>query len=125
MTDAARGERAAARHLRRQGYRVLGRNVRNRFGEVDILAEAPDRRTVVIVEVKSAAVDHAAGAVNPPPEVHVDTRKQRHLTALAGQLVRQHGLTDRPVRFDVIGVDLPRGGSPVIRHHIAAFESHI
>ncbi len=46
---AARGERTAARHLTRRGYRILGRNLRNRFGEIDILAEDPDRRTVVVV----------------------------------------------------------------------------
>ena len=62
-----RGERIAAARLRREGYRILARNVRNRFGEIDLVAEAPDRRTVVVVEVKAGlgladASDEAAFA---------------------------------------------------------------
>jgi hypothetical protein len=34
-------------------------------------------------------------------------------------------LTDRPIRFDVIGVDLVKGGEPRVRHHVGAFESRV
>ena len=117
------GEHAAARFLRRQGYRILARNCRNRFGEVDLLALAPDRRTLVLVEVKTRVGDQG-----PPPEWRVGRDKQRKLTALAAQLARRHRLTDRPWRFDVIGVDLhPRHTKqpPTIRHHPAAFEARL
>jgi len=50
-----RGERAAEKQLRRTGYRILARQLRNRYGEVDILAEAPDGRTIAIVEVKAGS----------------------------------------------------------------------
>lgn len=116
------GERHACRHLRRAGYRVLGRNLRNRFGEVDILAEAPDRNTIVVVEVKAT---RATGG-DPPPEVHVNTAKQRRLVALACQLARARRFTERPIRFDVIGVQLqPDGADAIVRHHPGAFESHV
>lgn len=116
---ARRGEDAAAAHLRRQGYRILGRNLRSRIGEVDLLAEAPDGRTIVVVEVK-------AGHGGPlPPEIRVGPVKQRRLTALAAHLARRHRLTQRPIRFDVIGVDLPAEGPPRIRHHINAFAAHV
>ena len=124
----SRGEAIAARHLKQQRYRILARNLRNRFGEIDLLALAPDGRTVVIVEVKAAERSETAGdSTNPRPEQHVNTAKQRKLTALAGQLVRRYRLQDHPIRFDVIGVDLPaidhRTSDPVIRHHVAAFEA--
>lgn len=157
------GEEAAARHLRRAGYRILGRNLRNRFGEVDLLAEAPDQRTIVVVEVKSSVppgsgddsssarrpqvargrslalanllrralarprdTDHGQPIASPvAPELRVGRRKQRQLVALACQLARRYRLTNRPIRFDVIGVDLPQGHQPVIRHHRGAFESHV
>ncbi|MBI4601734.1 MAG: YraN family protein, partial [Planctomycetes bacterium] len=45
-----RGERAAARHLRRQGLRILARNVREGRGEIDLVAL--DGATLVFVEVK-------------------------------------------------------------------------
>jgi putative endonuclease len=114
-------ERRVASHLKRRGYRVLAQNVRNRFGEIDIVAEAPDGRTIAIVEVKASesALD------DPPPELRVNAFKQRKLVALACQLARRYDLTDRPIRFDVAGVLLEPGQEPVIRYHEAAFESHV
>ena len=49
-----RGERRAARVLRRHGYRILARNLRTPTGEVDILAEEGGQ--TVLVEVKSGRV---------------------------------------------------------------------
>jgi len=102
-----------------QGYKILKRNLRNRFGEIDLVAEAPDKRTVVIVEVKSAQ------NADVQPELRVDKRKQKRLIALAAQLVRRYKLQDRPIRFDVVAVNLPKGQEPIIRHYLAAFESHV
>lgn len=115
----ARGERLAAKHLKRAGYRILTRNLRSRLGEIDILAEAPDRHTIVIVEVKSGS----GGSV--PPEAHLTRAKQRKLVSLAAQLLRRYRLTQRPLRFDLIAVELPPRGAPVVRHHEGAFEAHV
>ncbi|MBB6429441.1 YraN family protein [Algisphaera agarilytica] len=114
------GEHLAAQHLKKHGYRVLARNLRNRFGEIDLLALAPDGRTVVVVEVK-------AGSANErfPPELHVTPAKQRKIVALTAQLARRYRLTDRPFRFDVIAVEFPEQGDPVIRHHVGAFASRV
>ena len=46
-----RGERAAARYLRRHGLRVLYRGYRTRWGEIDLIAREAD--TLVFVEVKA------------------------------------------------------------------------
>ena len=116
-----RGEHAAADFLKSQGYKILGENVRLPGGEIDLIAQAPDGKTIVIVEVKSSAWD---GQTSTPPEVHVNRGKQRKLADLASQLVKRRGWGDRPVRFDVIGVVLAEGKPPVIRHHLAAFESY-
>ncbi len=126
-STGARGENVAAKYLETQRYRVLGRNVRNQVGEIDILAQAPDGRTIVVVEVKARLVEHPPGD-DLIPELHVDQRKQRKLTMLAAALAKQRQWAQRPIRFDVIGVDLPPVRSstePVIRHHEAAFESHV
>jgi len=45
------GETLAAGFLEEKGYRILARNFRSRFGEVDIIAQKDE--TVVFVEVKS------------------------------------------------------------------------
>lgn len=114
-----RGERAAARHLKARGYRILARNLRHQLGEIDLLAEAPDQRTLVIVEVKSGS---GAAAV---PEWHVNPAKQRKLTSLAAAVTRRRALHARPIRFDVVAVTFEPGRKPAIRHHVAAFESHL
>lgn len=118
-TTGARGERAAADMLKRGGYKVMARNLRNRFGEIDLIALDPDKRTVAIIEVKTA---ESADAL---PELRVDHHKQRRLTALAAQAVRRYGLQNHPIRFDVIAVNLPPDAEPVVRHHKAAFQSHV
>lgn len=115
----ARGEREAARYLRKHGHRILARNLRNRFGEIDIVVEDRKTRHIAIVEVKTTVSE------DPPPEVHVNLRKQRKLTALAGQLVRRYHLENRVVRFDVVAIVWPEGTKRPARvtHHVGAFEA--
>jgi len=112
-----RGERAAARYLKKLGYIVVARGDRSRFGELDVVAV--DGRTVVFVEVKtrrSAALDHPADAV------HGD--KQRRLTRAATAYLKRHRLLDYPVRFDVVAVTWPQAARrPRIEHFRNAFEA--
>lgn len=115
-----RGEAAAVKHLRRSGYRILARNLRNRLGEIDILAEDLATQCIAIVEVKATAAEH------PPPEMHVNPAKRRKLTALAGRLIQRHRLHDRTIRFDVIGIVWPAEAKQPTRltHHVNAFEAN-
>jgi putative endonuclease len=112
-----RGERAAARHLRRQGMRILARQHRSRLGEIDLIAL--DRGTVVFVEVKTRRSD-AAGR----PEEAVTPAKQRQLTRLALEYLKRRGwLGRRSARFDVVAVTWPAGrAKPEITHYRNAFE---
>jgi len=60
------GEENAVGHLKRLGYRIIGRNVRTRFGEIDVVCR--DRGHIVFVEVKTRSSDTfgtAAEAVTP------------------------------------------------------------
>lgn len=120
-STGARGEKAAEKYLKRHGYLVLGRNLRNRFGEIDLLAEAPDRNTIVVVEVKA----RTGNSQEFLPETHVTEHKKRKLTALGAQVARRYNLTNRPFRFDIVGVDCLTGSKPAVRHHVSAFESHV
>ena len=123
LSTGAKGERAATRFLKRQGYKILARNLRNRYGEIDILAQAPDGHTVVVVEVKSSDAVSAPGDKNEiRPEVHVSVAKQRKLSALATQMAKRYRLDNCPIRFDVIGVSY-YGKESVIRHHPGAFDA--
>ncbi len=123
----ATAERLAARHLRKAGYRIIARNLRTPMGEIDILAEAPDRQTVVFIEVKGRNTKDRDKDTNNEyrPENRVGYHKQRRIITMASYIALKYGYTDRPIRFDVIGIDMPRGTKPVIRHHLGAFESKV
>ncbi|MEM0913891.1 MAG: YraN family protein [Planctomycetota bacterium] len=98
-----RGEAIAARRLRRSGYRVVGRNVQTRVGEIDLLARTPDGAVLVVIEVKTRDAD----AEGIAPERRVGSSKQAKLRQLAGALLRQPRYRGAAVRIDVVGVDLP------------------
>ncbi len=114
------GENAAARLLRRARYRVLARNVRTRSGEADLVCLAPDRSTLVIVEVKTRLLV----GEHPPPEASVDAHKRLKLRQVRRALIRANRWQDRPVRIDVVAVDWPDEprARPSLRHYIAAVE---
>lgn len=109
------GEREAAKLLRRKGYRILGRNLRVPMGEADILCRAPDRRTIVLVEVKARRVH--ADKFLPAPEQSVHAFKQSKLTSILKHLARANKWSGRPLRIDVVAVEYPHHGRPIIRHH--------
>ncbi|MBZ0172736.1 MAG: YraN family protein, partial [Phycisphaerales bacterium] len=119
----SRGERAAERHLRRSGYAPLGRNVRVPIGEVDLVFEAPDGRTIVLVEVKARVV--RSGDADRTPERAITGFKARKLVSLAHALRRKHGWHDRPLRIDVVAVEFEEGRErpAAIRHHQNAIDA--
>jgi putative endonuclease len=113
-----RAEELAARRLTRRGWRVLERNARTRYGELDIVAL--DGRTLVFVEVKAGR----QGAYFGPerPVLSVGPRKQLRIRRLAAAwMMERRGETPRysEIRFDAIGVAFdPRGGRAVEVEHI-------
>jgi putative endonuclease len=110
------GERLAARHLRRRGYRVLRRNLFVGPGEADLVCLAPDRRTIVIVEVKARRTTGEDSA-GPPPEAAITRAKRAKLLGVARAAARREGWLDRPLRIDVVAVEWPAKGPPALRHH--------
>jgi putative endonuclease len=111
-----RGEAAAARYLRRRGYRILARSDRLWPGELDLVAL--QGRTIVFVEVKTRQSQEAGH-----PAEAVDAVKQRRLTRLAVTFLKRHGLLEYPARFDVVAVTWPEGRRPTIEHFQNAFEA--
>ncbi len=116
-TLGRRGEDAAARYLRRRGYKILARGDQSGPGELDLVAL--DHRTIVFIEVKTRQT-HAAGH----PAEAVDDGKQRRLTRLAVTFLKRHGLLEQPARFDVIAITWPEGKwFPKIEHIKNAFDA--
>jgi putative endonuclease len=117
----ARGEASAGALLRAKGYRVLARNVRLGFAEADLVCEAPDRRTIVVVEVKTR---RRGGRPGPAPEASVGARKRRKLIAAARYLVKANGWHDRPVRVDAVAMEWPEHGEPTLRHLVGVADAN-
>jgi putative endonuclease len=111
----ARGERIAARYLRRHGVRILQRNVQLGHDEIDLLGTTRDG-ALVIVEVKTRSSDRY------PIESHVGGVKQHRMQRAAQRLLMNPAYARRAVRFDVVTVDLTNR-RPVIRHWEHAFEA--
>ena len=113
-----RGEAAAARFLRRRGYKIIARSDHSQPGELDLVAVDRDR-TIVFVEVKtrkSQETGHPAEAV--------DLDKQARLSRLAVTYLKRHGLLEYPARFDVVAITWPDGRRrPRIEHFKNAFEA--
>ncbi len=109
-----RGERAAARYLRRQGMRILLRGYRTSQGEIDLIAR--DGPSLVFVEVKARRQGEPAEAVHEA--------KQRRLTLAALHFLKTHGLLEQPSRFDVVAIVWPDDRrSPAIEHFRNAFDA--
>ena len=111
-----RGERLAAKTLKAKGYRILARNYRNRWGEIDIIAMDGD--TIVFVEVKTRS-QHTQGR----PEEAVTPTKQRQITRAASAWLHSHKLDNHRCRFDVIAIVWRTGEAPQIDHFQSAFDA--
>ena len=108
-----RGERAAARHLKRHGMRILLRGYRTEQGEIDLIAR--EGEILVFVEVKARRQGVPAEAVTP--------EKQRRLTIVALQFMRRYNVLEVRSRFDVVAIVWPDDRNPPrIEHFRNAFE---
>lgn len=118
-----RGEYVASNWLRAQGYRILDRNVALGDDEADLIALDPDKRTIVVVEVKTRQSDDADDVNASTPELAVTRTKQFHIARLASRLQQSQKYKDHPFRFDVVAVIVRGDAEPVIRHVPGAFQS--
>ncbi|MCW2663907.1 MAG: hypothetical protein JWP83_5059 [Mycobacterium sp.] len=107
----ALGERLAADHLLGLGLRVLDRNWRCRYGELDLIAADGAARTVVFVEVKTRTSDQFGGVAQA-----VTPQKVRRLRRLAGLWLAGQDERWAAIRIDVVGIRIGRRRTPEITH---------
>ena len=98
LTRGLAAEDAAVRHLKKNGLKLVQRNYRSRFGEIDLIMR--DRDTLVFIEVRYRR-NSAFGA----PHETVDTRKRARLRATAETFLQRDGQSSRnPCRFDIVAL---------------------
>ena len=114
-TPGERGERLAAKHYRRDAYRVLEQNFRTRQGEIDLIVQKGG--TLAFVEVKTRD-PHAIAQ----PREFVTAQKQRRLILAARRYLMLHPeRADSTLRFDVVEVVLSRWGGASLHRIENAF----
>ena len=96
------GERVAAAFLQERGYRLLDRNFRSPWGEIDLVAE--EQETLVFIEVRARRNDRMGS-----PLESITRAKQRKLVLTAQEYLQRNGLEERQWRIDVVGIRLGQG----------------
>ncbi len=107
ITTGRAGEVLAAQFLKGKGYKILDKNYRKRFGEIDIVAR--DGNFLVFVEVKT----RKSKLFGEPYEA-VDFRKQKQLIKIAQDYINTKGYHDQPARFDIVSILLNKKESPKV-----------
>jgi putative endonuclease len=100
------GERAAEAELVRRGFRVIARNARTRFGEIDLVCR--DGEEFVFVEVKT----RRAGSFVAAAEA-VDRRKLGRLARLGSGWLALHGRRDARWRVMIAALTVGEDGTSV------------
>jgi len=108
MSTGRRGERAVAWRLRFRRWRILARNLRLGYDELDIVAISPRGKTIAVIEVK-------ASFGRWPTMDRIDAAKVHRLQRAADALPR-HWRNNRRVRIDAALVNV-KGLWSSIRMH--------
>ena len=109
------GEDIAAEYLTFKGYKILDRNYRKTFGEIDILAWDKNK-ILVFVEVKTIRQSLFAGL---KPEDNLTKAKLEKMKRMAQMFAGKHSdlMTDRGWRIDLVAVTMFAGKQPEIAHY--------
>ncbi len=87
------GERRAAWWLRLQGWRILDQRVRQRAGEIDLIARRG--RTTAFIEVKTRATATAL-------DLAIDEYRLRRVAAAVDSVSHRYARAGDDIRIDVI-----------------------
>ena len=107
------GEDLVCSHLKKNGYKILERNYRLPYGEIDIIAAKKNHTAFVEVKTRNSE------AFGTPAEA-VGARKQKSIILAAQQYIAQYAKMDENYTFDVAEVTF-KNGIPVIHYIENAF----
>jgi putative endonuclease len=92
-----KGESAAIRYLKKQGYKIVEQNYRTRVGEIDVIAR--EKKTLVFVEVKTRRSESYGS-----PKWAVTPKKQKAISKAALYYLKITDQADADARFDVVSI---------------------
>lgn len=91
------GEHLAENYIKNQGYIIIERNFRCKFGEIDIIGK--DKEYIAFIEVKARYNDYYGR-----PSEAVNYYKQKKLYKTAEFYIMKNKLHNHNFRFDVIEI---------------------
>ena len=103
-------EQAAADRMTAEGYSIVTRNYRSRYGEIDIIAS--DGKFLVFAEVRARKI----GA--PVSAIYSITRAKIHKICKTAMMYLSENKTGLQPRFDVIAVTISPAGDILEYNHI-------
>ena len=117
-------EELAEKFLKERGYKIIGRNYRKPWGEVDIIAEKPsftkasegkgEESIIIFVEVKASDSPAPKGF---EPEKRVNDDKILRIKRAAQTYIQQNNLDDKSWQIDIIAIELDKDrGAAKITH---------
>jgi len=92
------GEKKAVEYLLKMGIKIIDRNYRTHYGELDIIGL--ENTQVVFFEVKTRSNDSFGY-----PEESINIRKQEHLVNSAEEFIQLHPELGEDWRIDVIAIE--------------------
>jgi len=99
------GEGIAAKYLKKNGYKIIERNYRKNWGEIDIVAQKDDCLIFVEVKTRERAANRLASSHFP--EENVNWQKQEKLIRTAETYLLEKNYPDETAwQIDVIAVEL-------------------
>ncbi len=100
------GEKITREYLKKQGYQIIDQNYSKRWGEIDLIAESPEK-DLVFVEIKTRERKNSPSVFLP--EDSVNFFKQRKLVKTARTFLYENKYSDdTPWRIDVIAVEIDK-----------------
>lgn len=111
------GEKLVQVFLKKRGYKILDKNFRTKWGEIDIIAEK--KNGFVFIEVKTIRKKNGFS-----PEDEITPQKKRQLLKMTQIYLSSKKISpETPCQIDILAVEIPPDSrEPEIRHYENAIE---
>ena len=112
------GEKIAINYLLQNNHKIIIRNYRKKWGEIDIVSYDNKTKETVFLEVKTISLSNSQLL----PEEELTNEKLIRLKRVILSFLNQYHLEDKPWRFDFIAIEiLGFYSKPKIRHYQDVF----
>ena len=100
-TTGKLGEKIASNFLQKNGYSIIDRNFKVKFGEIDIIASKDD--VIHIIEVKTKTSDNKGF-----PYEQVNSKKLKNLIRLTNLYTKYKKIKDSKLSIDIVSILLDK-----------------